>query len=137
MKTTIDTLFYAVEKRNSCELVTRYTGGHLWQRKGDAMNNLKGLQRQGCDCRLLTVKLQVVEVELGAQILNDEREKARLLKEKQVALGNARREILNELKDITGMQEVQTIKTFMVKNLMVPDYKIKVEELITKLEKLK
>ena len=45
MKVSIDTKLYAVMNSKTKELVSRYTGGFFWTRRGDAVNKLNEKMR--------------------------------------------------------------------------------------------
>ena len=154
MKTaTLETLFYAIKNVDTGELVEKYSGGYLWQRKGDAETKARqllnsnhnartfgyrrNLPQPASDYEILTVVLHVAKRESMSTIVAAEKikeaEKQKIEKERAEKIN-----ILTEkLKELTGTKDIPTIKTFLVKNLVVPDYKIQIENVFKELEQLK
>ncbi len=142
MKVSIDTKLYAVMNSKTKELVSRYTGGFFWTRRGDAVNKLNEKMRNG-SYELITCSLGVIESlsgdELKLQLKNEaEAKKKKEAEEKAIKiLRDAEINRLKEqLKDLTGFNDVSVVKTFLINTVLVPDYKLKIESVITELQKL-
>lgn len=134
MKVSIDTKLYAVMNSNTKELVSRYTGGFFWTRQGDAMNKLR--QMRNGNYELVTCSLTIDSSINGPELIRKENEDkaakkmAAHLRELEIT------KLKNELKELTGLTDVPTIKTFLIKTVLVPDYKLKIENVIGELTKL-
>ena len=135
MKVSIDTKLYAVMNSNTKELVPRYTGGFFWTRQGDAMAKLRQQMRNG-SYELVTCSLSIDSSINGHEMIRKENEEkaAKKLAAQTRELQITR--LKNELKDLTGFNDVSVVKTFLVNTVLVPDYKLKIENVITELQKL-
>jgi len=135
MKVSIDTKLYAVMNSDTKELVPRYTGGFFWTRLGDAMNKLREKSFFG-RYELVTCGLTIESSVSGPEMIrreNEDKQAKKLaahLRELEVT------KLKNELKDLTGFTDIPTVKTFLVNTILVPDYKIKIENVIGELQKL-
>lgn len=142
MKVSLDTKLYAVMNSNTKELVSRYTGGFFWTRRGDAINKLHEKMRTG-SYELITCKLGIIESLSGDELkrqLQEEAEAKRKKEQEEKAAKILRDIEINKLKEslkeLTGFTDVPTVKTFLVNTVLVPDYKIKIENVIGELQKL-
>jgi len=145
MKVNLDTELFAVVNTKTNELVPRYTGGFFWTRRGDAERKFDEMLRKASHYSLMVCKLNVTEMLSGPQIMEERRiaveKAAEIARQKREAeqLRNQRiEELKNELKELTGQREldIPTIKTFLVSNLIVPDYKVKIENVLNELSTL-
>jgi hypothetical protein len=143
MKVSLDTKLYAVVNTDTGVLVPRYTGGFFWTRKGDAEAKLHQVMRRG-SFELITCSIGVIESQSGDEIVRLENEAlaAKKAKEAEKRAAEALRAIevnklREQLKELTGFTDVPTVKTFLVNTVLVPDYRVKIENVITELQKLK
>lgn len=134
MKVTVDTKLYAVMNSKTKELVSRYTGGFFWTRQGDAMAKLR--QMRNGSYELVTCSLSIDSSVNGHEMIRKENEEKQA---KKLAAQTRELQITrlkNELRDLTGFTDVPTVKTFLVNTVLVPDYKVKIENVIVELQKL-
>lgn len=136
MKVSVDTKLYAVMNSNTKELVSRYTGGYFWTRRGDAEAKLRQVSRRG-SFELITCGITIENSIDATTMIEKERE---ILQAKKLAAELKLAEInkfKTELKELTGFTDVSTVKVFLGNTLLVPDYRAKIENVINELQRLK
>ncbi len=133
MKITIDSRLYAVRNIKSGELLARYTGGYFWTRKGDAINKLLQV-KDGYE--LLTVGLNVEEVIDGVQYREELRKQALAKQIKELERSKKIKELKSQLTELTGFNDIPTIQKFIGNTMLVPDYKLKIENIIQEIKNL-